>query len=520
MAHTELKLYNESLSLYDSLFTNKRNQNRVTQFIDTKKQLITLAKETDNSDLRTHKTLWDKKNTEDYLNVEFALPLMQSEFSLRFAAIQLKERLKQKVSDNEYKTCLLFAYELLKHAHSYVHTKNIKDYTKQIKDLETRLGLGTETVSTGNKSVFDKKAFTEDWTEFFQTILHSSGIRAWIGLVNLERIALVCAKVAVTLTAPISSSTVAVFKDSSALSATTDVFYGLSVGLYAVRIIEEALVSNKHVFYASEVARLATTRLQRFLKEIVKRHIQFLNDFVWLTVNFLTNYIQISKLSIPLANQLLVVFLLFDVLLVAYGFLFTTRRDHLLKKMQIEIERRDVVETDELRAQNAQIENNWNIKTQTAWFNIFAASVVLAGFVAGLFTTTSYMLPVYFAICVLGIALYLSVENFENYLQKQQEYKDLCSVESASAIYLTKDCNDVNAAWNKFVMGLTEQTVVPLIIVTVFAINWPAGLALALLYLTCKGNSKYLHLENVNVTKSQTQQDEESAPLLVHDHTI
>lgn len=77
-----------------------------------------------------------------------------------------------------------------------------------------------------------------------------------------------------------------------------------------------------------------STAFERFKHELNKRQYNFANDLVWATVNFLTNFNQISRIPSPVTGIITAVFMGFDMSLLLYR-LTAAKKNYMLKKINI-----------------------------------------------------------------------------------------------------------------------------------------------------------------------------------------
>ncbi len=138
------------------------------------------------------------------------------------------------------------------------------------------------------------------------------------------------------------------------------------------------------------------TRFDRFKHELYKRHCNFANDFVWATVNFLTNFNNITGIPGPIAGYLTSVFLVFDVAMILYK-RSLAKEEYLIKRSQYlqEIQEYSVpgrfnflsstakaTHIEVLFQQLTEHDLSWQAKEAAYYFNAAAAALLLTGFTA------------------------------------------------------------------------------------------------------------------------------------------
>lgn len=236
-----------------------------------------------------------------------------------------------------------------------------------------------------------------------------------------------------------------------------------------------------------------TTRFERFKYELYKRHCNFANDLVWATVNFLTNFNQISGIPDPITGYLISAFLVFDVAMTLYKCQLA-KEEYLTKKAQYleEIAQysdplqcegmSDGQRLDHINMLNKQLmdlEFNWNIKKATFHFIAAAAIIFMAGFTASMLLSTPLLIAASFFVCTVATAMYLSADSYAQYKNKslQLEQAQLTGKHLAYAL------KEYEAGRNDFIYTMTKNTLVPLFLITCYAVCWPAAIALTAVYL-------------------------------------
>lgn len=236
-----------------------------------------------------------------------------------------------------------------------------------------------------------------------------------------------------------------------------------------------------------------TTSYDRFKYELYKRHCNFANDLVWATINFLTNFNHISKIPGPVTGYITAAFLVFDVCMTLYK-CNLAKQEYLIKKAQYLQEINDylnperfkkmtaeqkLMHIDMLNQQLIELEINWRKKEATYYFGAAAAALLMLGFTASMLVSSAVLVVGCYFVCTLAIAMYLSGESYSQYQEK-----DLC-LEQAQLLgkNLPVALKEYAAARNDFIFTMTKNTVMPMVLITTFAICWPAAIALTVMYL-------------------------------------
>jgi len=338
--------------------------------------------------------------------------------------------------------------------------------------------------------------------------LTTTAIRQFLGKTNIQRLVFTFSRLTIRQTLQLAKdlnwlesidSLLGTHPDVNNMTSIIDgagVYFNLfSVGLFATRFAINIAMIAKHTF-APNADETKLSRKDRFLKELYDRHYQLLNDLVWGVVNFLCNYNQLVGLSNAFAGWLTAGFLLFDLSLLLVEF-------HLAEQ---EYNKQKEQYTNELRHYNELIENvntkdedkqryrdhceiiekqlvaldiQRENKIGAIWCDIAAAILLATGFTAALiFASPAVIIASYF-VCLLASATYLSDSAFGKYkekcfIEKQEKQKN------PDASIATQERQ---AARNDFILSMVKYTAVPIALVVVFTICWPAAIVLTAAYL-------------------------------------
>ncbi|GGI86969.1 hypothetical protein [Legionella impletisoli] len=347
------------------------------------------------------------------------------------------------------------------------------------------------------------KQLASDLSALAKTPLHSSKIKDMAALANITRMQIVFSRIFL-------QQTLIVLKESeligkligrrgaidgmlNMLDKPTGVFNVLSVGLFAIRFTMNVGTLLKHTFFPNtEEAKLPMA--ERFRKEFNKRHCEMLNDLVWGTVNGLTNYAHYFKISASAAGWTMAAFLVFDVALLMYRRRLA-EEDYFNRRAQYIQELENYKDDPDHQAvifeQMDLLDIRWQATNATFWFNITAAILLMGGFSAALMLASPVAVPVSFFVCCFAIAMYVSGDMYGKYKEKAlvYEYKE------EKALATKDDIAAVKNAWSDFIIHMAKSAIVPMVIMGVFAVSWPAALALAVLYIGYEFGKGYLNLK-------------------------
>ena len=236
-----------------------------------------------------------------------------------------------------------------------------------------------------------------------------------------------------------------------------------------------------------------TTCFERFKQELYKRHCNFANDLVWATVNFLTNFNEVVGISGPVAIYLTSAFLCFDVAMTLYKCKLA-KDEYLLKKAQyleeiaqysdpaqymgITTEQR-LAHIAFLNKQLLEIELNWNTKQATFYFIAAAAIILMIGFTAATLLSPPLLTTGMLFVGLVGVAMYLSTDQYTAYKSRSLRLEEA----QLTGEHLAVALKEYEAARKDFIFAMAKNTVAPLMLITTYAICWPAAVALTVLYL-------------------------------------
>lgn len=306
----------------------------------------------------------------------------------------------------------------------------------------------------------------------------------------------------------------------SVFEAPNGVLRYFSVALFLIRFIIDASLLLRHTFFPTDSEKRGkSTAYDRFIYEFNKRHCNFANDLVWASINFLTNFNDITHISGPLANGITAAFLGFDVCMALYK-CYLANQSYLVKKAQYDREIMDYncplkfkeltpeARDDHitvLKAQTAELFMDLKTKEATFYFCASAASLLMLGFSATLIFSPAGIIFASYFMCHMAIAMYLSAGTYSKYTEKSLRLEQ-AELKGQDLIISHKE---LNCARSEFIFTILKNATIPMVLITTFALYWPAALALTALYLgyellhSYDQYSKNKELEHLSITTFQ-----------------
>ncbi|MBA2648427.1 MAG: hypothetical protein H0U75_02305 [Legionella sp.] len=453
----------------------------------------------------------------------------------------LKALMHHKVNKN--KKFWLYTYYLASLLESfYTGYKNKSEQEKYIKLKETIKRFLNENEADNIKNAEQKKIWALMWMESVASDIlkgihhvitcpaHTSKMREYLGYVNMWRIYWIFGKMSITstfATAPVIdliNQFDDYFKVDSSLymqqvkdlfDASKPIFNFLSVALFGARFFLETVVTLRHTFLPTNIERDAnTSKTDRFLFEAKKRHPVEGNDSVWGPFNYLCNIILKGS---PLADQLTAVVLLFDIAMIYWRYTWA-ENEYKLAKIGIEsligvyANQACEFKVDKdfsnpcpsikeitLRAQLKTLDIERDANKQTFMFVGAAALLLAMGFTACILIT-----PVGFSlVCTLAVAMYRTSDSFKAYSEKSIT---LNTMEFSSKLERQIAIKHNDLAMNDFYYTLARNALMPLLLVSSFAVFPPLCIALTLLFVTVEvSRSALKHRANVDIKKDESE---------------
>ena len=274
----------------------------------------------------------------------------------------------------------------------------------------------------------------------------------------------------------------------SVIDSPTPVFNALSLGLFACRFSINISQIIQHTWFPTEEENDGTfSACERFCKEVYERQYHLLNDVVWFSVNLFCNYNTFWNLSDLFAGELTAIFLVFDALWLVWS-RHLLEETYLIKKEQYEQEKiwnsANIENLDERTEKNSlldqqlqELEIEWQKNNANYLFSVAAAGVFTAGYSATLLFAAPAAIAFNFFICTIAVAMYLSADDFAHYLNTSY-------VLELQANHSPADQNNLSEARNKFIIAMLKNTFMPLLVVTFYAVCWPAAVACTVLYVS------------------------------------
>lgn len=266
-----------------------------------------------------------------------------------------------------------------------------------------------------------------------------------------------------------------------------------------------------------------TTAFERFQAELKKRHCNFLNDFIWATVNFLTNFNHLTGISGPVASYITVLFLVFDLSMILYKS-YLAEQEYLVKSNQYHVEIQSykspefasylsaedkLAHTHMLSLQLQELEINWQTKEANFYFLAGATAMLVLGFTASMIISSPLMIVGCYFACSVAVAMYLSSDAYSHYKEKELYLK---RAEPEQLPLLRKE---YELARNDFIVTLTKHAVMPTLLISTFALCWPAAVLLAAAYVGFEVfYAKGQHAEKHEINKLLAACAETGAPLI------
>ena len=427
--------------------------------------------------------------------------LIEQEFNNTFTSLKNDGKERPEFWLYCYYCCVM----LQNYYEAYDSQDKVDEYRQQSEKLLTARELGH---LPDDEVASLQKRISADLGTLVSTPKHIVKLRDWLGFTNIHRLHVNFCRITLKQSVLVANELQWLEKLDqllgrhtnvegiiSRLNTPTPVFNVLSVGLFAARFIVNAGLLLKHTLLPSDKERSLGLR-SRFYHELYKSHCTLLNDAVWGTVNLLTNYATLFNISAPVANWTTAGFLVFDASLLLYR-RHLAEKEYLLKKAEYLSEKRNLetlmegasLDREDLRAYQkrckmldenlAQHEINWKTTSATFLFNVAAATFFMAGFTASLLMAMPAAVVVCYFVCNVAIAMYLSADIYGKYKEKslvlqQDELEDKDT---------TVAMLEMQTARNNFILAMAKNIIIPMLIVTTFAVCWEAALILTAVYV-------------------------------------
>jgi hypothetical protein len=445
---------------------------------------------------------------------------LETEFTNMFTVL---EQRKEESQDNFWFYCYYTATLLEAFYDAYEQASNKKKYTdiklkiaKHLRGEQEEQGYSEQSFI---QSLFDN--FLGSIKSFVTAPLSISRIRSYIGFANLMRINWVFTRLTIGEILQFARNLNLIEKLDELLGTHTDIdkiIEGLaipndavnycSVVFFATRFIINGALLLQHTLLPSEKETMSEKGVgaaawQRFKYEIYKRHCGFVNDVAWGGVNFLTNYNALVGISGSAAGWIISAFLIFDLCMVVYQ-THLARKEYLGKKEQYVLERACYNDKNHeicigmpegerlnhihmLDCQLAELDINWKATESTMCFAGAAAVLLFMGFTASMIVTPQLLVVASFFVSIIAIAMYLSTDSYSKYA-KASFYLEPANATNKPQKIAQKE---YEKARNEFFFTLAKNTIVPIVLITTFAICWPAAILLTIAYLSAEAVYAY-----------------------------
>ena len=421
------------------------------------------------------------------------LPLLEQQFADLYASLP-----KEGNERNEFWLYCYFCCVTLENYYlddAYPNPSKAKKYRDLAKKIEHKCETGAfhpgidEAVLAADVG----KAFKDGLNYIADTVQHTTAIRAWLGFINLYRILFVFGRLSVKQglillnqhkwldsLGKLLNRNLDVDAWISMINAPTGIFNALSVGIFEVRLFITLCETFKHVFLVDTEKEASRTKSERLYHELFVRILDIYNDLAWSTVNTLCNY---GYLAGPLANWLTAGFLVLDAvaLFARLGFAYD---DYTFKTAQYNHERANILMIYDVALRNkylevlvgkeGQLNIDWQAQKAELLFAAAGALLLASGFSTTLLLTGPAAAIVGFVSCTVAVAMYISSGKYGDYTRASLAHKNQDLPETLAA---------ANDAYSAFAWSMAKNSVMPFVMVTAFAVYWPAALVLAASYI-------------------------------------
>lgn len=451
----------------------------------------------------TTQEIFESVSQKDHKFLSVNKALIEQEFNLLFASLKKQAEVQDKFWFYCYYCCtMLRAYN-----QNYANYAKVEEYERLMRQIKLRC----EQDVVAKKRRLYKESFIEmlanklasDLADMADAFLHVTKMRSRVGLYNVYRIYWTFCRLTLTSAFALARDShlidelnrllgtqVDADKIIKTLEAPNNILRAFSVGFFAARFIMNAGMLLKHTLAPSK-NESSKSMLERFSSELWKRHPDFLNDLVWGSVNGLSNYAEVFHISAPVAGWLTAGFLVFDVCLLLY------RRKLLqdefwLKQAQLRDELRywqDLLDKDPTTAdahahcklildQLTELEITWTGTSATYFFNVAAAGLLATGFTLSMLLTGGFVVASY-AICMVGVAMYLSADAFGRYREASLRLGQ-AEIDNVDTKAILADYEKVR---DDFIYTMVKQIIFPGLLVATLAICWEAALVMTAVYM-------------------------------------
>lgn len=259
------------------------------------------------------------------------------------------------------------------------------------------------------------------------------------------------------------------------LNLPTDFYAIFGVLIYIIRLTINLYISLNYIFFSQDDLSITA----RFYSECERAHWYIIGDIVSSTINLLTNFSTYFRLAAPIASYLVIALLAFTFLKLVYFYMIEKQKYN--KHEQYLRELNPTIDTKHHRTVTLLQKQLDHQRTEMQWrlyLSIIASLFLLTSFVISVTCAPQITLPLFLYMSVIGGVMYLSAENFGQFMCARKEYQHGRSAEKRLVMIEKR---------NLFLSTMIKNLIVPMLLVGLFAIHWPTALALSLLYVvfTC-----------------------------------
>lgn len=439
------------------------------------------------SQIQTLASVEERSEQKEYSFLTQNRVLIEKEYANLFNALQKNGQNRDEFWLYCYYCCLLLKYYFL----AYQQPAQAEKYQQLSQNIRHRCEhqCFPEAAPTEKNFLSSLKTkLAADFSELLSTPFHVSKVRDQISLTNLTRMQVVFSRLTLKSTLMVLHelhyldkllSPVSVDKLVVSFDKPVGLLNMLSVGVFAGRLAINVGMLLKHTFSPSEQEK-TLTRTERFKQEWTKRHCDVINDIGWGLANGVTNYSAYFNLSASASNGIMSAFLLFDLSMLVYR-QNLAKQDYLLKKSQYEEEKKscqDETKLGILDEQLSQLNHQWQVSCATFNFNVVAAALFLGFYPVTFLLVNPVAAPIGFCMCIIAVSMYISSDAYGTYQDKNLLLSEAESLQDKAQALKAR-----NSARRDFYGAAAKNAIVPTVTMAVFAVSWPAALALTIVYI-------------------------------------
>lgn len=455
--------------------------------------------------------------------------LIQKRYDLIYEQLKKEQLKKDKINRDAFWFYCYYCCIMLQNCHRfYGQEEEAKKLIKVRVQIKQR-ALKDEQSNHDSFIAYLGKKFSDALIDLLKAPTRVSKTRDYVAAGNLERIYWYFCRTTITKSFLLARELQWLDRLGSALGRSIDAdriisilerpnptLRVLSVGFFAFRFILNGAMLIKHTYGSKEEREDESYDWWMRLKgELYKRHPSMVNDIVWGTVNFITNYNSLVGIPDPTAGWIVAGFLFFDFAWLVYH-RYLEEQEYRAQKSQLEREwcqakdeltscleqlKNEDLKKEErdrlharceflsahiasLKKQSDQLDISWGALSSTFWFNSAAALLLAAGFTASMVLTAPVMVLACYAICTFAVAMYLSADAFKKYQEKnlQFEYANIHKDEM-TPVEMAKVMKDYYQARNEFILTMAKNVLMPTLFIVTFAVCWEAALVLTAAYI-------------------------------------